>query len=161
MTSQSDEDAIIRRIFSKIGEGKKRFFEFGCGDGRQNNTIALLLDGWKGTWVDVHRKRIKSARERWSGYPVEIWRRTITPRNINKWITKPLDFLSIDIDGDDYNVWMALSVNPRVVCIEYGDPRGVPLNPIIELGKSKGYEFFGTSKSNVNAFFIQSRRMER
>lgn len=153
--SQSNEDDIIKDIFSQIGEGKKRFFEFGCGDGRQNNTIALLLRGWNGIWVEPHRKRVVSARERWKNYPVKIYRRFMTPRNINKFIVRPYDFLSIDIDGDDYNVWYALSIRPRVVCIEYADPRGVPLGPIKKLGEDKGYKFYGTSESEVNAFFVR------
>ena len=156
MYSQSNEDEIIKTIFNRIGLGEKRFFEFGCGDGRQNNTIALLMDGWHGVWVEPHRRRVKSARERWGNYPVKIHRRIVTPRNINKLIYEPYDFLSIDTDGQDYDIWSALTLCPRVVCIECGHPIiGSALDATKELGIKKGYSFYGCSKSNVNAFFIR------
>lgn len=156
MTSQSNEDEIIAKIFRRIGLGKKRFIEFGCGDGRQNNTIALLMDGWQGVWIDPHRRRIKSAKERWHNYPVRIHRRIITPRNINKFVNRPYDFISMDTDGSDYDIWYAMTMNPRVVCIECGHPvPGSMLREMKELGEAKGYLFYGCSKHNVNAFFVR------
>lgn len=164
--SQSNEDEIIAKIFRGIGEGGKRFVEFGCGDGRQNNTLALLLRGWSGLWIDVHRRRIVSARLRWGGYPVEIIRhKAITPDNVNELVVDPIDFLSIDVDGGDYAIWEALEAMPRVVCIEYGEqpdtkgkPSGASLKDMVELGKRKGYYFAGTSASHVNAFFVRGER---
>ena len=50
--SQNDEDGIIREIFRRIGTRSKRFLEFGTGDGTENNTVRLLLDGWSGVWID-------------------------------------------------------------------------------------------------------------
>jgi hypothetical protein len=154
--SQTDEDEIIERIFRRIGSGGKRFVEFGCGDGRQNNTIALLHDGWSGIWLDPHKRRIASARERFAGWPVEIKRRMVTPQNVNRFVTDPLDFLSIDIDGNDYAVWDAITARPRVVCIECTDPRGTPLEPIKALGQYKGYDFLMTSMHGTNAFFVHA-----
>ncbi len=160
--SQSNEDAIIAGIFARIGEGEKRFVEFGCGDGRQNNTIALLLRGWHGLWFEPHKKRCLSAKKRWEGYPVEIRRRVITPEKVNVVVRDPIDFLSIDIDGGDYAVWQALEAHPRVVCIEYGEqPPGkhsahpIALEHIRQLGYEKGYRLAGLSESNVNAFFVR------
>lgn len=154
MFSQSNEDEIVAWIFGRIGVGDKTFVEFGCGDGRQNNTIALLREGWSGTWLDPHRKRVVSARERWKDYPVDIIRRIVTPRNVNKIVPDELDFLSIDIDGHDYAVWEAVTARPRVVCIEVDDVNGTPLEGMKVLGKAKGYRFCGSSASNVNAFFV-------
>jgi hypothetical protein len=164
-TSQSNEDEIIADIFSKIGVGKKTFFEFGSGDGQQNNTIALLLQGWSGVWLEPHKRRCRSAKQRYAGYPnLKIHRRNMTTRNVNKWITDKIDFLSIDIDGEDYAVWKAMTARPRVVCIEYDELvgtarkagwRGTPLETTKQLGEEKGYRFYGCSASNVNAFFIR------
>ncbi len=50
--SQNEEDGIIREIFNRIGTSNKMFVEFGIGDGLENNTLALLLSGWKGLWID-------------------------------------------------------------------------------------------------------------
>jgi hypothetical protein len=155
MFSQSNEDEIIAEIFADIGTTNRRFVEFGSGDGRQNNTIALLHQGWSGIWLEPHRRRCLSARQRFAGYPVEICRRVVTPRNVNKIVIDPLDFLSIDIDGNDFAVWDAVTARPRVVCIEYDEVHGSSLEAMLALGASKGYRFQQTSASNVNAFFVR------
>lgn len=152
--SQSNEDEILREIFKRIGAGGKRFVEFGAGDGRQNNTIELLKKGWSGVWIEPHKRRMNSAKERWKDYPVEIIRKVIVPKNVNRFVRDPLDLLSIDIDGNDYEVWNAVIARPRVVCIEYDAVNGSPLSAMKDLAEAKGYEFAASSASNVNAFFI-------
>lgn len=154
MFSQSDEDEIIADIFDWIGTTNKRFVEFGCGDGRQNNTIALLMTGWSGIWCEPHKRRCLSARERLKNFPVQILRRVITPEKVNLIVKDHLDFLSIDIDGNDYAVWAAVTARPRVVCIEVDEVNGTSCDEMKRLGYSKGYEFFGCSASGVNAFFV-------
>ena len=44
--SQNGEDGIIREIFDRVGLTNKYFVEFGVGDGTENNTGYLLLNGW-------------------------------------------------------------------------------------------------------------------
>jgi hypothetical protein len=153
--SQSNEDEVIAQIFSLIGTTNKRFVEFGSGDGRQNNTIQLLLDGWSGIWCEPHRRRYQSAKERWAKYPVEIKRRVVTPEKVNLIVKDPLDFLSIDIDGNDYAVWEALKIRPRLVCIEYV---WAGLEAMTALAKAKGYWYAGLSSSKVNAFYVYGKK---
>src|SRR4030042_3287529 len=50
--SQNEEDGIIREIFNRIGVTNRVFVEFGIGDGLENNTLALLFDGWNGLWIE-------------------------------------------------------------------------------------------------------------
>jgi hypothetical protein len=157
--SQSNEDDIIWDIFQDIGEGDRRFLEIGCGDGTQNNTMQLLLAGWSGVWVDSRRKRVNCAREIWADYPVTIINRMVTPDNVYKFFHEPIDFLSIDIDGNDYHVWDAITAKPRVVCIEYSlrtisKGNELRLDLFNDLAKSKGYRFHAVSASKVNAFYI-------
>src|SRR5262249_4602970 len=81
------------------------------------------------------------------------------------------DFLSIDIDGNDYHVWNAVArYRPKVVCIEFNptvptevhwvqraDPRlkqGASLLAVAELGKEKGYEL--VSVLPWNAIFVRA-----
>lgn len=154
VASQNNEDEIIKDIFLKIGIRWKRFVEFGCGDGRQNNTIELLKSGWHGVWYEPHKRRRLSAVERWKGWPVVILRKQIVPKNINRLVTGNIDFLSIDIDGGDYDVWAALIARPRLVCIEVGDPRGRSLADMQGLATLKGYRYVCASGNGVNAFFI-------
>jgi hypothetical protein len=96
---------------------------------------------------------------------------------------KEIGLLSIDIDGNDYYIWDAIkSVDPTIVIVEYNSIFGnkhsisVPydnkfirtqkhysnlyfgasIQAFCKLAKSKGYEFVGTNKNAVNAFFVKS-----
>ena len=53
--SQVDEDSILSNINSRLGNNnsnasQNKFVELGVGNGTQNNTLALLLNGWSGLW---------------------------------------------------------------------------------------------------------------
>ena len=50
--SQNDEDGMIAEIFRRIGVEHKTFVEFGVEDGLECNTLNLMLDGWRGLWMD-------------------------------------------------------------------------------------------------------------
>ena len=60
--SQNDEDGIIAEIFNRIGTTNKVFVEFGVGDGLENNTLALLFQGWTGLWIDASQKYARQIR---------------------------------------------------------------------------------------------------
>lgn len=152
MVSQNNEDAIIASIFRRIGTTNKRFIEFGCGVGTQNNTIELLRQGWSGTWYDQRKRRCVWAKARWDNYPVEIKRRLVTVDNVNRLVNGPLDFLSIDIDGPDADVWEACTATPRVVCIEANYPMR-----LLKIADSKEYTFAGYSEYGINMFFIRGK----
>src|SRR6202012_3200008 len=49
--SQNDEDGITFEILRRLGLSTGVFAEFGVGDGRENNTLALAAAGWSGFWV--------------------------------------------------------------------------------------------------------------
>ncbi len=63
MFSQNDEDGIIIEIFRRIGTTNKTFVEFGCGDGIENNSYALLFQDWNGLWIDGSPKNIGKIRK--------------------------------------------------------------------------------------------------
>ena len=50
--SQNDEDGIIEEIFNRIGTTSRTFIEFGVENGLENNTLKLLLEGWRGLWIE-------------------------------------------------------------------------------------------------------------
>src|ERR1700753_1215796 len=61
--SQCDEDGIIQEIFRRIGIGDRRFVEFGVETGVECCTVKLLVEGWRGLWIDgaaQNIERIKS-----------------------------------------------------------------------------------------------------
>jgi hypothetical protein len=192
MFSQNDEDGIIIEIFRRIGTTNKTFIEFGCGDGIENNSYALLFQDWNGLWIDGSPKNISKIRK---GLPktmasgqLKVVESFITKDNINELISahisdKEIDLLSVDIDGNDYFVWDAITcVSPRVLIMEYNakfappvrycmdyDPKhmwdytdhgGVSLKFIEEKAAAKSYSLVGCSLSGANAFFIRNDLLE-
>lgn len=95
---------------------------------------------------------------------------------------KDIGLLSIDIDGNDYWVWESIEcINPRVVICEYNSAFGpneivtIPykadfvrgnehyselyfgasLAAFCHLAEQKGYDFIGTTRAGVNAYFVR------
>ena len=50
--SQCDEDGIIQEIFNRIGSTNRSFVEFGVQNGVECNTTKLLIEGWRGLWLE-------------------------------------------------------------------------------------------------------------
>src|ERR1041385_2021340 len=127
--SQTDEDGILQEIYRRIGTANKHFLEFGCGNGLENNSTYLLLAGWRGLWMDGGEENIKTVHENFPTYlaagKLQTKQAFITVDNINSLIRdsgldQEMDLLSIDIDGNDYWIWEALTgSHPRGVVIEY------------------------------------------
>jgi hypothetical protein len=80
------------------------------------------------------------------------------------------DFLSIDIDGNDFHVWNATRVyRPKFICIEFNPTipteidfvqpaslnisQGSSLKSLVALGTAKRYEL--ASVLQFNAFFVR------
>lgn len=185
--SQNDEDGIIQEIFRRIGTTNKKFIEFGVQNGLESNGHYLLHLGWKGLWLESDGDAVEDIRRRFHE-PIKngqlcLRQELVTRDNINSIIEKEnfsgeLDLLSIDIDGNDYYVWEAISVvRPRVVVIEYNgkfppdyswkmnydekyvwhgtDEHGASLKALQELGEKLGYQLVGTNIRGVNAFFVK------
>ncbi|MFN8250309.1 MAG: hypothetical protein U0V75_00410 [Ferruginibacter sp.] len=187
--SQRGEDGIIQYICSKIPLPDKTFIEFGVENYTESNTRLLLFENWRGLVMDSSRLNIRFIKKDfiyWK-YDLTAMHSFITAENINGIIagyTSNNDpgLLSIDIDGNDYWVWEAIScIQPRVVICEYNAVFGsdhavsIPYNPafiknkahysclyfgaslpaLCLLAEKKGYDFIGTSAAGVNAFFIR------
>ncbi len=127
--SQNDEDGIINEIFNRIGTTNKTFVEFGIGDGLENNTHALLFNGWKGLWIDANHKAVKEIQANYYSLiksdQLTILESFITLENINKLIKNNIketniDLLSVDIDGNDFHILTQINcIKPRVIVTEY------------------------------------------
>ncbi|HEX4328107.1 MAG TPA: hypothetical protein VH105_14890 [Burkholderiales bacterium] len=185
--SQNDEDGILAEIFRRIGTRHKSFVEFGCGDGLENNTVYLLAQGWRGLWIDGADVNTTLIGQ---GFAPLIERGILQVRNafidrdnIDGMIAAAnlgaeIDLLSIDVDGNDYYFWDAITcVNPRVVAIEYNgkfrppvdwcmaytreyvwagsDGMGASLTALARLGEKRGYRLVGCNLAGVNAFFVR------
>ena len=164
--SQTDEDGIIQEIFQRIGVTNKTFIEIGVGDGLENNTLFLLLKGWKGFWVDGDLKNIKAIHNKFlflkdSGR-LNIKQAWIDKDNIDSLINdfglpQEIDLLSIDIDGNDYHVFKNIvSLNPRVVVIEYNANLPPPVKWVMTYNQchtKTNTDYFGASLKSFEYLF--------
>ena len=185
--SQNDEDGIIAEIFNRIGTTNKQFIEFGVQNGLESNGHFLLHKGWQGLWIDGSKKNIKQSKKNFKkpikNKQLSVLNAFITRDNINDLIigeniSGEIDFLSIDIDGNDYHIWNAITcINARVVCIEYNakfppdyewvmpynpnhiwdgsDLFGASLKSLEKLGIKLGYQLVATNMNGINAFFVR------
>jgi hypothetical protein len=156
--SQSDEDGIIQEIFRRIGTSNRVFVEFGVETGVECNTAKLVLEGWRGLWLDGSTEHVAAIEKSYSSAIVD--RRLtarhayVTAENINELLggagtTGDIDLLSIDIDYNDFWIWKAISaVNPRVVVIEYNATLRPPLSVSVPYEPTRqwdGSNYFGAS----------------
>lgn len=190
--SQTGEDGILEEIFRRIGTTNKVFVEFGVGDGLENNTTYLMLKSWRGFWIEGNAGAIDGIRrtfaEQIRSGVLAVQQAFITAENIetlfrSAGVPEELDLLSVDIDGNDYWVWKAITTyRPRVVVIEYNATFPPPtrwiksyqpdywwdgttnfsasLTSLEELGYQKGYRLVGCTFNGVNAFFVREECLE-
>ena len=57
--SQHDEDGIIQEIFRRIGAPARTFVEVGVETGVECNTAKLLIEGWRGFWIEANAQACK------------------------------------------------------------------------------------------------------
>lgn len=127
--SQNGEDGIIAEIAARLDLQIASVVEIGAGDGRENNSLNLVLQGARAVWVEcapgnvetirtLHAPLIKSGQ-------IVLLDTQIDRDNVNDALRqagapRDLDLLSIDIDGNDYWVWQAIdAVTPKIVVAEY------------------------------------------
>jgi len=177
--SQNDEDGIIECLCDRLGISVGYFVEFGVGppanglievNGLEANCRLLQEKGWSGLFMDGGRYPAK----------LDVKSEFIDALNINLLLTKyncpmVIDVFSIDVDGQDFWIWMNLSRAPKIVVIEYNsnfDPSdsvvipfktdyqwdctnyfGASLTALCKLGNSKGYK--PVYANGVNVFFLR------
>ena len=187
-TSQNNEDGIIQYIFDKIQLKKINFIEIGF-DYYENNSINFLYKVNKGLFIDGSNEKVLKLRSILKlFYPfknIKVLSKFVHRDNLNEMINdyfsekEELDFLSIDVDGNDYYLFENLLIKPKIICIEYNfwygsnikcsipyDKNfiwkqgslysGVSLNALCSLAKNKGYHLIALDTNCVNAFFIRS-----
>ena len=152
--SQGDEDGIIQEIFKRIGVQDRTFIEFGVANGNECNTAKLLLEGWRGLWIEGSPELADSIRRTLGSFlgekgPLKFKKAIVNAQNVNDLfasagLTGEIDLLSIDIDYNDYWVWKAVdSVRPRVVVIEYNAIFRPPMSLTVPYDANKSWD--GTS----------------
>jgi len=114
--SQNGEEIIITNILEKCGEPKKFVVELGAGDGYHlSNSRYFIEKGWDSILIDADNKGNE-----------EVKQHKINKENINQLLKqyncpKEFDFLSIDLDGNDY--WIIDEIlkeySPKLIVAEY------------------------------------------
>jgi hypothetical protein len=191
--SQNSEDGILLYIFSLLGTTNRKAVEICAGDGIECNAANLIINhGWQGLLIDGDADQVArgkafytTCRNTWVSPPtfINAW---ITAENVNDLIAGngfhgPIDLLSLDVDGNDYWIWKALTcTTPRVVVLEFNaacgpeqsltisyqpDFRldltvqpyacGASLPAFVKLARSKGYRLVGLQSLGFNAFFVR------
>ncbi len=128
--SQHYEDGMIAEIFRRIGVKAKTFLEIGIGDGRENNTAALIALGWSGWWIEGNPTACDHIAAKLRETPgvaarLKIRQAFVSPEKISGLLAElgvpaEVDLFSLDIDMDTYHVWAALKpFRPRVIVVEY------------------------------------------
>jgi hypothetical protein len=156
--SQNDEDGILQEIFRRIGTGNRTFVEFGVETGIECNTVKLLVEGWRGLWIDGSNANVAQIQTNFVSFVrdgrLKAIPSFITAENINSLIAQggvkgDIDLLSVDIDRNDYWVWQAIEVvKPRVVVIEYNAMLRPPMSLVVPYEPTltwNGSNYFGAS----------------
>ena len=186
ITSQYGEDGVIERVFELIETENHWCVEFGAGSDNNNTSVLVNQKGWSGVLIETHPVYYKELAQKYrdNGHVLCLddfvhWKgeNTLDAILAKTPIPRDFDFLVVDIDGHDYQVWEAVKeYRPRVVMIEYNgnipldvsfvqplDSRvirsGSSLRAFVELGKKKGYEL--AYAHIANAIFVRKDLFSR
>jgi hypothetical protein len=191
--SQWGDDGIIQYMVNKLNIPNKTFIEFGVENYRESNTRFLLINNnWTGLVIDGSPENVEYIKKDIICWACELYAEAsfITAENINDLLARPgfgeeIGILSVDIDGNDYWVWKAITnIKPVIVIAEYNsifgkntfwtipyDPGfvrkrdhtityyGASLQALCMLADEKGYEFVGCNSKGNNAYFIRKDKM--
>ena len=183
--SQADEDGIIEDILFRIREKPLTspgfFVEIGVGDGLQNNTLNLLMHGWKGMWFGGE----EIVFDKKASTNLDFKRMWITLDSINEIFEeikrKKIDVFSLDLDGNDLHFarkLLELGLKPSVWVQEYNSnfpPNskwsmeynsnhnwdgstywGASLGEFNHLFVAHGYQLVACNLTGINAFFVSN-----
>lgn len=179
--SQAGEDGIAEAILAQLPGRNNWVVEFGAWDGlhlsnsrhfiMSHEFSAVLIEGSPDRFADLQ----SLYRDRPDVHTLNVFVRTSGDDTLDQILARTpipqdFDYLSIDIDGNDYHVWKSLAqFRPKLVCIEFnptvpsdvsfiqaddfGVKHGTGLLSMVELGREKGYEL--ATLTAANAFFVQ------
>ncbi|WP_052712514.1 hypothetical protein [Methylotuvimicrobium alcaliphilum] len=192
--SQFGDDGIIQYLISQLLIEDCRFIEFGVENYNESNTRFLLENNnWQGLVIDGSDENvqyIKSTQNYWR-HDLTALCGFVTKQNINQTISEAgfsgnIGLLHIDIDGNDYWIWKAITVvRPTIIIMEYNSLFGIersitiPYKPdfsrfaehysglyagcsllaLCELAVEKGYEFVGCNSAGNNAYFVRKDQL--
>ncbi len=196
--SQFGDDGIIQYILHRLAlpASERRFVEFGVENYTEANTRFLLVnDNWSGLVMDGSEDYVSYIQRDniyWR-HDLTALARFITRDNINSLLQETgfhgrIGLLSVDIDGNDYWVWEAITaVDPAMVIVEFNGlfgaheavtipyqadfhrtsahPSnlywGASLVAFCHLAAQKSYVWIGCNSAGNNAFFVRKADSHR
>lgn len=132
--------------------------EVGAQDGKHlSNTYALRDRGWDRILIESDPTTCAEG----------VILKTIEPEgpaSLDGLVPDGCEFLSLDIDGNDYEILRCLHMRPRLIVAEFhpaipwhldlhGERLGCSLRALTRLMSSKNYAYIGAT--HCNAFFVQ------
>lgn len=184
--SQADEDGILLEICRRIGKRSGAFVEIGVGDGLENNSLILLMHGWKGVWISAEPLAFQVPEDG----PLFFQEAVVTRDNVASLVEhgrsvlglgEP-DVLSIDVDGNDVyllETLLAGGVASDILICEYNakfpppirwairydeehrwdgsDYQGASLQSLVDVAQRFGYRLVACNLTGANAFFVHTR----
>ncbi len=193
--SQFEEDGIILYLLTMLGVRRGTAVEICCGTGDECMTTNLILNhGYKAYLFDGSQANIDAASNFFRAkkdcllVKPDLKCTWITTDNVNELLRetgcpKDVDFFSLDIDGNDYWIWEAISsIRPKICCFETHDIiptdrsitipydptfncwsqphdiqdfRSVSLAAMVKLSRKKGYRLIGSHRHGFNVFFMR------
>ncbi len=190
--SSLEEDGLLFYIISCLGINNGRFVDIGSNDCINSNCANLAFNlGWSGLFIDSDERNIRIGKKLYAShrltqpYQNSFIKAMVAPHNINQLleqqgVTGEIDFLTIDIDGDDYWIWRAIeTISPKIVMIENHVEYG--LNDVVvsmdakkqlrqqqhhyhgaspvamcKLAARKNYRLVGANRLGFNAIFLRN-----
>ncbi len=181
--SQAGEDGVIAAILDALPDKDGWCVEFGAWDGQHLSNSRNLIENrdYAAVLIEGDQERSEDLKQAYADndriHPVNAFVGITQEDGLDSILaTTPIpenfDFLSIDIDGNDYHVWKAVKqYRPKVVCIEYNptipnevdfvqpaDPnitQGSSAAAMARLGEEKGYKLVCALR--LNAFFVDAK----
>jgi hypothetical protein len=180
--SNMEEDGIILWLLARIGCKKGVFLDIGSNDCINSNCANLAFNfDWEGVFVDANERLLNIGRRMYKLFnkrKLQFVEKKLRRENVNAlsdyFGNREIDFLNIDVDGDDYAIWEGLTaLSPKIVLIEtkieYGrhhlvvpandnftpNEWGASLVSMTELAHNKGYALVATNREGFNAFYLR------
>lgn len=183
--SQSDEDGLTLEILRRLGINNGVFIELGCGNGLENNSLILVMNGWRGVWVGQNQLKVNlSGNQR-----VVHIRDWVTLDNCTKLLSDGLgklgeknpSLISLDLDGNDlfFAEKILKEYQPEVFVVEYNgkfpppvkfsiaydashdwdstDYVGASLQSFNDLFEKNGYQAVCCNLTGTNAYFVKKK----
>lgn len=184
--SQFGEDGIIEQLLQRLPSLDKWCVEFGAWDGiHLSNTFHLIKSGgYRPVLIEADRVKFRDLQKNMAPYDAVLVNEFVTFDGNNTLdnilgrtpIPRDFDFLSIDIDGNDYWIFDSLDkYRPKLICIEYNPSipndveyvqerdfsvnRGSSAAAICSLAQKKSYELVVTTSCNL--LFVDKQYYDR